>query len=126
IADHAATVAGGLLRALTKYADDRLPELFAGYPADRFETPVEYPNPNRPQAWASGAVILLVRAILGLDVNALEKRVWLRPVPVPGVNQLRIQGVPIAGSKATITLAVKDGAPKAEITGIPDGWKVES
>lgn len=64
--DEAARVAMGMLEAAT-YFKGRLPEAFAGYPRQLTEFPVEYPTACSPQAWASGAPLLLLRAILGLE-----------------------------------------------------------
>jgi glycogen debranching enzyme len=47
----------------------RLPEVFAGYSRDYAKFPVPYPTPCSPQAWASGAPILLSTAMLGLDAR---------------------------------------------------------
>src|SRR5437764_12324171 len=64
--DEAARVAMGMLEAAT-YFKGRLPEAFAGYARQLTEFPVEYPTACSPQAWASGAPLLLLRAMLGLE-----------------------------------------------------------
>ncbi len=64
--EEAARVAMNMLEAAT-YFKGRLPEAFAGYRRDLTEFPVEYPTACSPQAWASGAPLLLLRAILGLE-----------------------------------------------------------
>jgi glycogen debranching enzyme len=46
---------------------NRLPEAFAGYSRASTKYPVEYPTACSPQAWASGAPLLLIRALLGLE-----------------------------------------------------------
>src|SRR5262249_35739174 len=62
----AATIAAGILDAAT-FFDGRLPEAFGGY--DRTETkyPVQYPTSCSPQAWSTGAPLLLLRTMLGLE-----------------------------------------------------------
>ncbi|RJG05740.1 amylo-alpha-1,6-glucosidase [Noviherbaspirillum cavernae] len=45
----------------------RLPEAFAGYPRAMTKYPVEYPTACSPQAWATGAPLLLLRVLLGLE-----------------------------------------------------------
>ena len=42
-----------------RYFDYRLPEAFAGYARERTQFPVEYPTACSPQAWATGAPLLL-------------------------------------------------------------------
>ncbi len=64
--EEAARVAMGMLEAAS-YFRGRLPEAFAGYRRELTEFPVEYPTACSPQAWASGAPLLLLRAILGLE-----------------------------------------------------------
>jgi len=64
--DEAATIAAGILDAAT-FFDGRLPEAFGGY--DRTETkyPVQYPTSCSPQAWSTGAPLLLLSTMLGLQ-----------------------------------------------------------
>jgi glycogen debranching enzyme len=47
----------------------RLPEVFAGYSREETEFPVEYPTASSPQAWATGAPLLALRVMLGLEVK---------------------------------------------------------
>jgi glycogen debranching enzyme len=64
--DEASRVVSDLIE-VSGYLGYQLPELFSGL--DRVETgfPVEYPAANRPQAWASGSILLGLRTLLGLD-----------------------------------------------------------
>ena len=50
-----------------QFFDGRLPEAFAGYPRTMTKYPVEYPTACSPQAWSTGAPLLLLRAMLGLE-----------------------------------------------------------
>ncbi|MDI3287460.1 glycogen debranching N-terminal domain-containing protein [Polyangium sp. 15x6] len=50
----------------------RLPEVFAGYERQRTGFPVEYPTASSPQAWASGAPLLAIRVLLGLEPKGDE------------------------------------------------------
>jgi glycogen debranching enzyme len=49
------------------YFNHRLPEAFAGYPRAETRFPVEYPTACSPQAWATGAPLLYLRALLALQ-----------------------------------------------------------
>ena len=64
----------GLLDAAEANAAGRLPELFAGF--DREATPdlVPYPTACAPQAWATGAIFLSVRTLLGIPLHERERR----------------------------------------------------
>ncbi|MGH2466232.1 MAG: glycogen debranching N-terminal domain-containing protein, partial [Candidatus Limnocylindrales bacterium] len=64
----AAQVARGILDAASRFADDRLPELFAGLARDEASFPVPYRGANVPQAWAAGSVLQLVTAVAGLEM----------------------------------------------------------
>lgn len=74
-----------------------LPEVFAGY--DRSEThfPVEYPTASRPQAWASGTIPLLVRAVLGLEPDPESRKLTVDPVLPEGMTSLRLTSIPAFG-----------------------------
>lgn len=46
-----------LIEAAIRLPSHRLPELFAGSPRHRDETPLAYPDANAPQAWAAAATL---------------------------------------------------------------------
>jgi glycogen debranching enzyme len=62
----AAQVAAGILEA-AEFFDGRLPEAFGGYPRTMTKYPVQYPTACSPQAWSTGAPLLLLRTMLGLE-----------------------------------------------------------
>jgi glycogen debranching enzyme len=62
----AARIAYAMLEA-AEFFDFRLPEAFGGASRAVTKFPVEYPTACSPQAWASGAPLLLIRALLGLE-----------------------------------------------------------
>ena len=62
----AAKLAAGIFEAAELF-HHRLPEAFAGYAREVTKYPVEYPTACSPQAWATGAPLLLLRILLGLD-----------------------------------------------------------
>jgi glycogen debranching enzyme len=64
--EEAARIATGILEAAT-YFQGRLPEAFAGFPREDTKYPVQYPTACSPQAWSTGAPLLLIRTLLGLD-----------------------------------------------------------
>jgi glycogen debranching enzyme len=64
--DEAARVALGILEAALFFRG-RLPEAFAGYRRARIQYPVEYPTACSPQAWSTGAPLLFLRTLLGLE-----------------------------------------------------------
>ncbi len=51
----------------------RLPELFCGFNRRQNEGPTAYPVACSPQAWAVGAVFLLMQACLHAEINGVDK-----------------------------------------------------
>ncbi len=96
----------------------RLPELFCGFPRAMSEAPVPYPVACLPQAWAAGAVFMLLQACLGLRVDGWNNTVTLDDPALPtGVDQIRIHRLVIG--EQTVSLEVNrtvDGI-KATMTG---------
>jgi glycogen debranching enzyme len=78
----------------------RLPEVFAGYARDRTVYPVEYPTACTPQAWASGAPLLLYRVMLGLQPR--EDRLASDPALPAGVGSLAVRGIPGRWGRADV------------------------
>ena len=64
--DEAACVVAGIMEAAEVFKG-RLPEAFGGYPRTTTRYPVQYPTACSPQAWSTGAPLLLLRAGLGLE-----------------------------------------------------------
>jgi glycogen debranching enzyme len=84
-------LAVALLEAAGHFAY-RLPEAFAGYPRSVTQVPVEYPSACSPQAWSSGAPLLLMRIMLGLEPTATALAV--RPHLPVETNRLVLRGLP--------------------------------
>ena len=72
-----------LVEAALHFEDRRLPELFCGFGRRRDTAPVPYPVACRPQAWAAGSVFLLLEAALGLEADALRRRIVLHQPQLP-------------------------------------------
>ncbi len=64
--EEAARLAAGILDAATVF-NGRLPEAFGGYERGVTKYPVQYPTACSPQAWSTGAPLLLLRTMLGLE-----------------------------------------------------------
>ena len=52
--------------------EHRLPEVFADFPRSLTSVPVAFPTASRPQAWASGAPLLLLTTLLHLNPGCTE------------------------------------------------------
>ena len=80
----AAAILGGLFDAFRALEDARLPELLCGFDRRRGEPPTLYPTACSPQAWAAGAVFLLLQAVLGLTIDARDRLGPIRPPDAAG------------------------------------------
>jgi glycogen debranching enzyme len=89
--EEAARIALGILEAAT-FFEGRLPEAFAGYPRRQTRFPVEYPTACSPQAWATGAPLLLLRTMLGLE--PIGDRLLVDPAVPDAIERLELLGVP--------------------------------
>jgi glycogen debranching enzyme len=118
-------LAEGLLAALATYEHHRWPELYDGYDRATFPRPIAYPDANSPQAWATGAVMLLVRALLGISVDALRRTLVLHPIQISGLSRLCVHGLRAGGARVDVEVRFVDGAPQSSVRGLPDGWNVE-
>jgi len=107
-------------RALIEAAghfDWSLPEVFAGYARDETPFPIAYPTAARPQAWAAGTPILLVRVLLGIEPDRVRQRLvstvsdelpsWLEGLRVEGVRAFgRNWSVAVERGRVTIAEGV--------------------
>jgi glycogen debranching enzyme len=75
--DLACRVLTGFFDAAMFFDLYRLPELFCGFPRRAGTGPALYPLACAPQAWAAGAVFLMLQSCLGLSVHAAESTVCL-------------------------------------------------
>ena len=64
--DEAACLVAGIMEAAEVF-HGRLPEAFGGYQRSTTRYPVQYPTACSPQAWSTGAPLLMLRAGLGLE-----------------------------------------------------------
>ena len=109
-------IARGLIEA-AEHFEWSLPEVFAGYAREETPFPIAYPTAARPQAWAAGTPILLLRLLLGLAPDREHQR--LRTTvddDLPSwLDGLRVEGVRAFGRSWTVAVegggvAVSEGA----------------
>ena len=78
---------------------DRLPELICGFARRPGKGPTLYPVACSPQAWAAGSVFLVLQACLGLEVRALESRVYLHYAALPeSLSQVKIRNLRVGNA----------------------------
>lgn len=116
-ADLARRLAGGLLDAADAFGG-RLPELYCGFPRGEFSPPVPYPTSCSPQAWASAAPLLLVRAFLGLDPDCPRRELVLHPNLPASWGTVTVADLALGKTVVTVTAHGRD----AVVTGLPGNW----
>jgi glycogen debranching enzyme len=94
--DQAERVFTGIFQAAQHFSEYRLPEVFDGFGQDQYPRPVHYPVACSPQAWAAGALPLLLQTALGLEPEATDHKLHIRNPRLPAwlasltVRDLRI------------------------------------
>jgi glycogen debranching enzyme len=87
----AAQIASGILEA-AEYFNGRLPEAFGGYARPVTGYPVQYPTACSPQAWSTGAPLLFLRTMLGLE--PLGEHLVVDPALPSGVGHIELLDIP--------------------------------
>jgi glycogen debranching enzyme len=77
----------------------RLPELFCGFTRRTPNRPVDYPVACSPQAWAAGAPLLMLQAMLGVSARAHENALTVnKPHLPPWLNFVELRNLRIGNS----------------------------
>ncbi len=89
--EQAARIADDMLDAAA-FFDGRLPEAFGGY--DRTETryPVQYPTACSPQAWSTGAPLLFLRTMLGMQPSG--QHLVVEPALPSSIGSMALLDIP--------------------------------
>lgn len=81
----------------------RLPELICGFPRRQGKGPTLYPVACSPQAWAAGAVFLLLQSCLGLSICAKESRIHLTYSTLPeALPFVRIRNIKVGDASVDL------------------------
>jgi glycogen debranching enzyme len=112
----------GVLRILEGLFDaagyldlDRMPELFCGFKRRTDEGPTLYPVACSPQAWAAGAVLMVLQAALGLMIDAPGRQVVFQHPALPAfLKTVRIDGLRVG--EATVDVVVERHAHDVGVT----------
>jgi glycogen debranching enzyme len=95
----------GLAAAAAFLDQHRMPELFCGFQRRSGEGPTLYPVACLPQAWASGAVFMLLQTCLGLTIDARAREVRFdNPVLPEWLPELRIGHLQVADGTVDLLL----------------------
>ncbi|MFO1072163.1 MAG: amylo-alpha-1,6-glucosidase [Geminicoccaceae bacterium] len=101
--DGVARLLGELFETAVRF-DMRLPELFCGFERRAGEPPIAYPVACLPQAWAAGAVFMLLQACLGLRIDGWRHEIHVdRPRLPTGIDRLDLGRLRVGRHEVALT-----------------------
>jgi glycogen debranching enzyme len=97
----------------------RLPELYCGMSRGMGRRPVGYPVSCSPQAWASGALFMMLQALLGLYPDAPTGVLHVRDPVLPDfLDHLTLEGLCIGSSRVALQFRRHGSRTLANLLGI--------
>lgn len=101
----AARILNAQLDASTYFESGRLPELFCGFRRRGGKPPTRYPVACSPQAWASGAVFLILQSCLGLSIDATRRQLTFAYPYLPStLEKVRIRNLIVGDASVDVVL----------------------
>ena len=98
----------GLFEASISMELHRLPELFCGFSKVSGQAPTLYPVACSPQAWATGAVFLLLQSCLGITFNCRQDKIpqiiFSRPLLPEFLPEVKITNLTIGTASLDLLL----------------------
>ncbi|MEA2629315.1 MAG: hypothetical protein QOJ10_1775 [Chloroflexota bacterium] len=114
--EHAWKMMDGLLAAVMCFEDIQMPELFSGLQKEESAVPVPYRMANVPQAWSAGAVVQMVRVLLGLEPDMPSGRLYLDPALPPWCSRLTIEELQVGRHRLRLQIErAEDGSCVVEV-----------
>lgn len=111
-------VFSGIFQAATHFPEFRLPEVFDGFSAQQYPRPVHYPVACSPQAWASGALPLLLQTALGLEPDALHHALYIHRPHLPDwLASVTVRSLQIGNSSVDLQYRKEQGTTLVAVLG---------
>jgi glycogen debranching enzyme len=83
----------------------RLPELYCGFRRQPGEGPTLYPVACSPQAWASGAMFMMLQASLGLTIEAVPGRLLFNHPGLPDwLGEVNVRGLRVGNGQVDLDI----------------------
>ena len=102
---HAEKVFEATFAAATYMDLRRLPELYCGFRRRRGAGPTHYPVACSPQAWASGSLMLMLRAMLGVEFEPSAEEIRFRtPRLPPAFHEVTLRGLTMGRATLDVEL----------------------
>ena len=114
--DQAINVIDQLAAAGAFFPLSRYPELWCGFSSEDVPVPVQYPVACRPQAWSSGAPLLMLRTYGGITAKAPEGRLEIiRPRLPPWLTEIEIRDMKIGGTRLDLRFTRYEGVTAVQV-----------
>jgi glycogen debranching enzyme len=113
----------GLIAASDHFPERRLPELFCGYERSGGSL-IPYPVACSPQAWAAGTAFVMLRAMLGLKPDAVQKKIVLTPSLPASINRLNANRLRIGEGELDVSLYKSGDTVYTAVKRNTTGWDV--
>lgn len=109
-------VVAGLHDVSRGFQNHRLPELFCGMERGPSHAPVHYPVSCIPQAWAAGAMFMLLQAVTGILPDAQEGCVHVRAPQLPAfLRELTVARLSVGRSEVSLRFVRDNGRTIAHV-----------
>jgi glycogen debranching enzyme len=123
-AAEAARIARDISEAASHFVSYRLPELYAGIAREARSFPVQYRGANVPQAWAAGSIFHLLQAILGIQADALNRRLYVDPKLPAWLPDVSLRGLVAGGCSLDLRFWREGERTRWEVTAQEGNLKV--
>jgi glycogen debranching enzyme len=115
-----ATIARGISDAAGHFLLNQLPELYAGIDRATSPFPIQYLGANVPQAWAAGSAFALLQALLGIEQDAPNRRLWVDPALPAWLPDITLTNIPLAAERFNISFTrTEQGTDVKVLSGDP-------
>lgn len=106
-----------LALAGTHFEASRYPELYCGYSRHDVPVPVEYPVACRPQAWATGATLLMMRSYAGMSADAPTKTLSIVKPSLPiWLERAELIGLRVGDARVDLLFVQREGTTGVQVT----------
>jgi len=103
----------------------RVPELYCGFDRRKGIGPTAYPVACSPQAWAVGAVFMLLQSCLRMDINAVNKTITFERIILPDyLEVVYIKNLKLVERTLKLTIHRFEGDVRFSIIQKPDDWEI--
>lgn len=101
----AAKTLTGIFETALYMPGKRLPELLCGFPRAKGKAPTLFPVACSPQAWAVGAVFMMLQASLGMKIIAKENAIAFRNPSLPAfLNAITITNLKLNNKQIVVQI----------------------